>query len=352
MKPTIPNGWPVDLTSVSGFVERAQFTEVFSLNDGKYLYLFSDQKVVDKIVAREVEHVTIKISDRLIVGKIYNDHSIDLLNVRLLQLRQRQGFDAIAGMAELKEILIRDVVDPFLHREAYEKYRLSIPNGILFYGPPGCGKTFIANRVAEAMGVPLIEVRESDIGSPYIHATSGNIAAVFKHALSVAPSVIFLDEISGFLPKRDGMSSHMQYKEAEVSEFLVQLEGAGTKGILVIGATNFPDRIDSAVLRSGRMDKRVFIPPPDYSARVELFKMCLEDRPASEDIVVEILARETEGFVSSDIKLVVDNAARSSLRNKSLIDMKQLQSQTQNISPSISKDELERYLAFQHFERK
>ena len=171
-------------------------------------------------------------------------------------------------MAALKNTLIRDVIQPFLNWEAYEKYGVTPSNGILFFGPPGCGKTFIAKKLAEAMRAELIEMSEGTVGSPYIHATSNNIVQAFRKAEQIAPCVLFVDEISGLMPRRDGLSSCEQYREAEISEFLMHMEGSVKKKVLVIGATNFPERIDPAILRSGRMDKRIFIPPPDFRSKM------------------------------------------------------------------------------------
>ena len=247
-------------------------------------------------------------------GKRYPDHKDGDIPERLKNLIQRRGLDAIAGMAALKNTLIRDVIQPFLNWEAYEKYGVSPSNGILFFGPPGCGKTFIAKKLAEAMRAELIEMSEGTVGSPYIHATSNNIVQAFRKAEQLAPCVLFVDEISGLMPRRDSLSSSEQYREAEISEFLMHMEGSVKKKVLVIGATNFPERIDPAILRSGRMDKRIFIPPPDTEARCELFHLLLEERPVSEDIDFDELARITEGLISSDLKLIANNAALKACR--------------------------------------
>jgi transitional endoplasmic reticulum ATPase len=352
-RPTLPIGWLVDgKISVKDFVDRIYFTEIYDLGENEFLYVFQDTQVISSIEDRKVEVLRFSVGAKDIVAKRYEGHNSLLLKQRLREIRERVGLDAVAGMNELKSIITRDVIHPFLNRENYLKYKVGIPNGILLFGPPGCGKTFIANRIAEAMNVDLLEVKESDIGSMYIHGTTANIARVFKAAAEKAPCVIFFDEISGFLPSRESISFSNQYKESEVNEFLVHLESAGSRGILVIGATNYPDRIDSAVLRSGRMDKRVYIPPPDYEARLELFKIAVEGRPLSGDFMPEILARESEGFVSSDIKLIVDNSARRALHDAKPIMMEHLLAVMKESKPSLDKKTLQEYERFLTMERK
>ena len=254
-------------------------------------------------------------------------------------------------MATLKDILARDVILPFLNWETYEKYGVTPSNGILFFGPPGCGKTFIAKKLAEALRAELIEISEGIVGSPYIHATSKNIAQAFKQAEQIAPCVVFIDEISGLMPKRDGLSSAAQYRESEISEFLMLMEGCVKKKILVIGATNFPERIDPAILRSGRMDKRIFISLPDVNARCELFRLLLEERPISDDIDFEELAKLTDGLISSDLKLITNNAALKALQRNTLINMALLVEEATPMKSSLTKDELSRYLEFESYNR-
>ena len=352
-RPTLPQTWCFkDKVSITDFVERRHFTEIYKLSDGNYLYLFMDSELQSKICTRQIKHEKICVAGREIPVKRFPTHNQDEFSHRIHRIIYSTGLEAIAGMNELKQILIRDVIYPFLHRNRYHEYKLGIPNGILLFGPPGCGKTYISRKIAEEINIPLIELRESDVGSPYIHATSSNIAQAFKKALRLAPSIVFIDEISGLIPKREELGGHQQYRESEVNEFLMQIENAGSKEILVIGATNFPERIDTAAMRSGRMDKRIFIPPPDYEARIKLLKMELKDRPISNDVVPELLSNLAEGFAASDIKLAVDNAARNALTSDSEITMTLLKKAIQNTTPSLSSSDIAAFSKFQFLERK
>jgi SpoVK/Ycf46/Vps4 family AAA+-type ATPase len=219
----------------------------------------------------------------------------------------------VAGMRDLKAMLERDVVLPFQEPEIYERYRLTLPNGILLYGPPGCGKTFIARKLADVLGFSFVEVKPGDLASIYVHGTQGKIADLFKQAEADAPSILFFDELDAMVPARQGDSVGHHYA-SEVNEFLVQLNDCSARNILVVGATNLIDRIDAAVLRPGRLDKKFFVTPPDYEARVELLKLYMKGRP-QQAIDWNRCALELENYTCAEIEYIVNEAARVALDN-------------------------------------
>lgn len=224
----------------------------------------------------------------------------------------------VAGMRDLKAMLERDVILPLQEPEIYDLYHLDLPNGILLYGPPGCGKTFIARKLADIIGFAFKEVEPGDLVSIYVHGTQGKIAALFAEARELAPCMIFFDELDAMVPKRGGDFVGHHYA-SEVNEFLVQLNECGKNGILVVGATNLPDRIDQAVLRPGRIEKKFFIAPPDYEARVELLRLCMANRP-QEKIDWHRCALELENYTCAEIEYLVDEAARHAMeQNRAII---------------------------------
>ena len=151
-----------------------------------------------------------------------------------------QGLAAVAGMSVLKAQLQEEVVDVFRDPERFKKYGISIPNGILFFGPPGCGKTYIARQLANELGYSFFEIVPSDIGSSYVHGTALKIRETFDEAAKKAPSILFIDEFEALVPSRDSVGSGHQYKAEEVNEFLTQMDGCSDRRVLLIAATNQP----------------------------------------------------------------------------------------------------------------
>ena len=218
-----------------------------------------------------------------------------------------RGFADVAGMESVKSMLYKDVMFVMQNKEKAAKYRLKAPNGALFYGPPGCGKTFIAEKFAEESHLNFMMVKASDLGSIYIHGTQGKIAELFDEAAKKAPTVICFDELDGMVPDRSTI--HNEGASGEVNEFLSQLNNCSERGIFVIGTSNRPEKIDPAILRCGRLDKVVYIPMPDVEARKELFKIHLADRFCDDSLDLDELAKQSDGYVASDISFMVNASA-------------------------------------------
>jgi len=234
---------------------------------------------------------------------------------------QSDPWGGVAGMRDLKAMLERDVLLPLQEPELYRQYRVALPNGIMLHGPPGCGKTFIARKLAEALTFHFIEVKPSDLANIYVHGTQEKISKLFADARAHAPCVLFLDEIDAILPARSPELYHSY--AAEVNELLAQINEASKSRLLIIGATNRLDKIDLAALRPGRFDKKVLVGPPDIEARADLLRLCLKDRPQDQIEIISV-ARESAGYSCAELTFIVDEAARRALAKRRPISTQDL----------------------------
>ena len=203
-------------------------------------------------------------------------------------------------------------------------------------------KTFFAKHFAEEVGFNFLCITPAALKSRFVNATQENIAKMFKEAEEKAPTVIFIDEMNELVPNRADGNVHEMSRSA-VNEMLAQMDRTGERGIFVIGATNYPNMIDTAILRAGRLDKKYFIGAPDEEARMALFKLYLEKRPYDFGLDYQQLAEMTQGYVSADIQLIVNDAARNALHQHSKITMELLKAAISNTRPSLSADELRKY---------
>lgn len=246
-------------------------------------------------------------------------------------------------MDAIKSMIKEDVIEPLLHPEKNKEYGIEPPNGVLFYGPPGCGKTFFAECLADEVGFNFLKVKPSDVGSMYVHGGQEKISQLFKDAKENAPTILFLDEMDAMIPSRDGSVGH--HYESEVNEWLVQINNCSQNEVFIIGATNRLNKIDTAVLRSGRFDRKVHIPIPDLECRKALFKLQLDKRPKvlDEELDCDLLAQKTKGFVCSDVTLIVNDAARVAASKQVKIDNAMILEVIGNTSASVSEDDLKEY---------
>lgn len=267
--------------------------------------------------------------------------------------KKGNGFADVAGMDDLKARLQRDIIEVLKDPEGAKKYGITVPNGILLYGPPGCGKTFFAEKLAEEIGINYMYVKCSDVASPYIHGGQEKIAAIFDEARENAPTLLFLDEIEAMITDRSRQNNVSE--AGEVNEFLAQLNNCGEDKVTVIGATNKPDLIDDAALRSGRLALHYYIPQPDFEARKQLFVIHLKNRPIDFGIDYDKLASITENYSCADIKDIVDNAGRCAYHEKKYISQELLEKACVDLSSHLTIEAIKKYEAirdkFEHSDK-
>ncbi|MBD3260521.1 MAG: AAA family ATPase [Candidatus Altiarchaeales archaeon] len=220
------------------------------------------------------------------------------------------NFSNVAGMSQLKEEIRQAIIYPLLHPELSEEYGSPAGGGVLFYGPPGCGKTYIVRATVGETGYNFFSASIQDIVGAGGEEAVNQLHQVFAEAREGAPSILFFDELDALGGRRESSKSGVE--RLIINQFLTEMEGVGeeNKDVLVLGASNAPWDIDPALRRAGRFTKQIFVGPPDRQARVALLKMHLKDRPLGEDIDLNMLADLTKEYSSADVTALCDMAAK------------------------------------------
>ena len=222
---------------------------------------------------------------------------------------------AVGGLGSLKQRLSEAVEWPLHYPELFAQAGVQPPKGILLTGPPGCGKTLLAKAIATESQVNFISVKGPALLSKYVGESERQVRDVFRKAKQAAPCILFFDEIDSIVPVRGSGMSDSPVTDRVLSQFLTELDGIEElKGVLVLAATNRPDRLDPAVLRPGRFDQIVEIPPPDAQGRKEIFEVHLQNKPLAPKVKIDGLVSRTEGFSGAQIASVCSLAALSAVR--------------------------------------
>jgi transitional endoplasmic reticulum ATPase len=253
----------------------------------------------------------------------------------------------IGGLDEVKQVLVENVILPLKNPDLYEKYGIKPPRGLLLYGPPGCGKTLLAKAVAKESGFNFIAVRGPEILSKWVGESERAIREIFKKARMHAPSIVFLDEVDSIAPIR-GLLSDSGVTERVVTQLITELDGIkDLNNVIVMAATNRPDLIDPALLRPGRLDKLVYVPPPDLKARLEILKVHTRYLPLSDDVDLYELAKLTENYSGADLEALVREAFIIALRENPLrtrLEKRHFMKALEVVKPSLSEDMIRFYI--------
>ncbi len=234
-------------------------------------------------------------------------------------------FADVAGMEEIKEAIRTDIIYPFQHPEMYAKYNKQAGGGILMFGPPGCGKTYIARAAAGEINASFISSSIHELLSSYVGQGEKSLHHLFETARDDAPAVLFFDEIDAIGGSRSAQNSIVR---PLVNQLLTEMDGIedNNKDLLIIGATNLPWEVDSALRRPGRFDKVLFVPPPDAAARARLFELHMLGKP-HEDVDYKLLANMTKRYSAADIvhicNLASEEAFKMAIRSGKEVDITQ-----------------------------
>ncbi len=220
----------------------------------------------------------------------------------------------VGGLEEVKQSLIEAVEWPLKTPERFTRLGINPPRGILLHGPPGCGKTLLARAIATESEANFISIRGPEIFSKWVGESEKAIRETFRKARMAAPSIIFFDEFDAIVPSR-GEGGDSRVSERVISQLLTEIDGLiSLQSVVVIAATNRPDMIDPAVLRPGRFDRRVYVPPPDLSARLKILQIKTSSMPLDKGVNIEEISRKLQGYSGADIEAVCREAAINALR--------------------------------------
>ena len=228
-------------------------------------------------------------------------------------IKDKTAFRLI-GRPEIEQFFNDNIIDIVLHQEKYKRMGIPFPGATILYGPPGCGKTYAVDRLAEYLDWPRFDVDSSTIASPYIHDTSKKISEIFQAAIQNAPSIIVIDEMEAFLSDRGMAGTTGSHHVEEVAEFLRRIPEAISKGVLVFAMTNMLDAIDPAILRRGRFDHVVEIKMANTKEIEALLKDRLAELPVDDSVKTEEIASALDGHPLSDVAFIIREAGRFAIK--------------------------------------
>jgi transitional endoplasmic reticulum ATPase len=252
-------------------------------------------------------------------------------------------WEDIGGLDDVKQQLRESVEWPLKNPKLFENMGIKPPKGILLYGPPGCGKTLLARAVATESEANFISIKGPEVFSKWVGESERAIREIFRKARMAAPAVVFFDEIDALVPPRGARFGDSGVSERVISQLLTELDGIETlENVVVLAATNRPDMVDPAVLRPGRFDRLIYVPPPDEKTRLQIFKIHTRKMPLDEDVSLEKLAALTEGYTGADIAAICREAAMNAIRRNpetgGKVKMEDFRKVMETIKPSITPD--------------
>jgi transitional endoplasmic reticulum ATPase len=222
--------------------------------------------------------------------------------------------DDVGDMVATKQALTEAVLWPLQHPDTFERLGVDPPRGVLLYGPPGCGKTFVVRALASSGRLSVHAVKGAELMDKWVGSSEKAVRELFRRARDSAPSLVFLDEIDALAPRR-GQSFDSGVTDRVVAALLTELDGIEPlRDVVVLGATNRPDLIDPALLRPGRLEKLVFVEPPDADARRDILRSAAKSVPLAPEVDLDSLAGELDGYSAADCVALLREAALTAMR--------------------------------------
>ncbi|KAK4528764.1 hypothetical protein GAYE_SCF64G6710 [Galdieria yellowstonensis] len=308
------------------------------------------------LIDLEDEHIDAEILDSLAVTQEHFKFALGQSNPSALRETHVEipnvTWEDIGGLEEVKVELQETVQYPVEHPEKFEKFGMQPSKGVLFYGPPGCGKTLLAKAIANECQANFISIKGPELLTMWFGESEHNVREVFDKARQAAPCILFFDELDSIARSRGSSAGDAGGAgDRVINQILTEIDGVGErKSVFVIGATNRPDILDPAITRPGRLDQLIYIPLPDHKSRVQIFKAALRKSPVSPDVDFEALAAATAGFSGADITEICQRACKLAIR-ESIQKEIELQKQRE-VNPDSMEEEVDPVpmLTRKHFE--
>ena len=257
--------------------------------------------------------------------------------------------DDVGDMVETKQALTETVLWPLQHPDTFTRLGVEPPRGVLLFGPPGCGKTFVVRALAASGRLSVHTVKGAELMDKWVGASEKAVRDLFARARESAPSLIFLDEVDALAPRR-GQSTDSGVTDRVVASLLTELDGVEPlSDVVVLGATNRPDLIDPALLRPGRLERLVFVPPPDAAARGDILRASGKNVPLADDIVIDDLAADLDGYSAADCSALLREAALSAMRrdiDAATVTADDIAAARERVRPSLDAEQVENLRAY------